>query len=431
MKKKYWLIGLTALGMLLGSCSDDDVTNNNNGNGDNPGGTDPNEEVFDGVSLNVPDGGFRTERCRVLAIAPEVHDGKEYLFSWTMGDSELGKDRVLDFIALEPKDYQVMLRVMPADGKEVVLEQAVNITVTKEKKEYSPYVTSVPDYRPAPGQFVNELPLYEEGDSQEKMNEKVLASIGNNARSLVSLGGYGGYVVCGFDHTIVNVPGEYDFLVLGNAFWANANPNPDASREGGSCEPGVVMVAYDRNRNGKADADEWYELAGSEFNNEKTVKNYRITYNRPDPSLEPDEVPEGERSWNVFPNYIAWEDNSGKTGFIPKNIYHKQNYYPNWIEEDQLVFEGTCLPNNAVDESGTGSYWVLYAYPWGYADNMPNNDERAGFKIEWAVDSKGEKVHLPGVDFVKIYTGVNQCAGWLGETSTEVMGVNDLHLLKK
>ena len=96
-----------------------------------------------------------------------------------------------------------------------------------------------------------------------------------------------------------------------------------------------------------------------------------------------------------------------------------------------MVFEGTRLPDNAVDESGTGSYWVLYAYPWGYADNMPNNDERAGFKIEWAVDSKGEKVHLPGVDFVKIYTGVNQCAGWLGETSTEVMGVNDLHLLKK
>ena len=37
---------------------------------------------------------------------------------------------------------------------------------------------------------------------------------------------------------------------------------------------------------------------------------------------------------------------------------------------------------------------------------------------------------LPGVDFVKIYTGVHQVNGWLGECSTEVMGVEDLHLLK-
>lgn len=76
----------------------------------------------------------------------------------------------------------------------------------------------------------------------------------------ITLGGYGGYVICGFDHTIVNVPGQYDLKILGNAFHANANPNPEAPEEGGSCEPGIVMVAYDRNKNGIADDDEWYEL---------------------------------------------------------------------------------------------------------------------------------------------------------------------------
>ena len=69
-------------------------------------------------------------------------------------------------------------------------------------------------------------------------------AIGNNKRGMITLGGFGGYVTVGFDHTIQNVEGLRDFRVLGNAFYANANPNPDAP-EGGSCEPGVIMVAYD------------------------------------------------------------------------------------------------------------------------------------------------------------------------------------------
>lgn len=120
------------------------------------------------------------------------------------------------------------------------------ITVNQEETTYSPYITSVPEYKPAPGQFINELPKYEIGDTQSTMNRKALESIGYNTRILISLGGYGGYVICGFDHTIVNVPGKYDFKVLGNAFYANSNPNPNAPEEGGSCEPGIVMVAYDQ-----------------------------------------------------------------------------------------------------------------------------------------------------------------------------------------
>ncbi len=64
----------------------------------------------------------------------------------------------------------------------------------------------MPEYKPAPGQFINELPKYEIGDTQSTMNRKALESIGYNTRILISLGGYGGYVICGFDHTIVNVP---------------------------------------------------------------------------------------------------------------------------------------------------------------------------------------------------------------------------------
>jgi len=96
---------------------------------------------------------------------------------------------------------------------------------------------------------------------------------------------------------------------------------------------------------------------------------------------------------------------------------------------DKVTFKGTCLPQNAVDESGQGSYFVLYKFRYGYADNELNSKDESAIDIDWAVNSKGQKVHLPGVDFIKIYTGVNQENGWLGECSTEISGVEDLHVL--
>ena len=110
-------------------------------------------------------------------------------------------------------------------------------------------------------------------------------------------------------------------------------------------------------------------------------------------------------------------------------IYHTQDYYPKWIDEDELTFSGTLLPDNGKDESGFGSYFVLYSFDWGYADNHPNEKkDLISFNIEWAVDSEGNPVHLPGIDFVRVYTGVNQYCGWLGETSTEISHARDLHI---
>ena len=75
------------------------------------------------------------------------------------------------------------------------------------------------------------------------------------------------------------------------------------------------------------------------------------------------------------------------------------------------------MPDNGKDVSGWGSYYVLYSYPWGYADNHPNDSIGLNsFDIGWAVDSQGNKVSLPGADFIRVYTGVNQYCGWVGET---------------
>jgi len=288
----------------------------------------------------------------------------------------------------------------------------------------SPYIKRVFEYAPAPGQFVNTLPKYDIDDTPASMALKAENAIADNNLGMVSLGGYGGSVVVGFDHIIANVANETDFKVLGNAFWASANPNPNASARGGSCEPGIVMVSVDVNKNGLPD-DEWYELAGSEYKNPATIKNYEIKYYKPDEHKVP--TPDRDYAFLNDTTYIRWTTNGYGNGYVLKNTFHAQSYWPQWIVGDSLKIKGTKLANNYMDESGNGSYYVQYSYSWGYADNAPNTDAMSNMDISWAVDKNGIPVILDGIDFIKVYTGVNQYCGWLGETSTEIMGITDLH----
>jgi len=288
----------------------------------------------------------------------------------------------------------------------------------------SPYIHKVFDYRPAPGQYVNKMPQYEAGDTHEAMIQKVEEAIAGDEKGLVTLGAYGGYIVFGFDHLVENRPGKYDFKVWGNAYYHNANPEPGMLHTG-ACEPGIVMVSYDANGNGIPD-DPWYELAGSEYHKPETVKKYEITYFKPDPDKIP--TPNPNFPFLTDTSYVKWIDNQGDMGYVARNRFHTQSYYPQWVNEKTLIYEGTKLKNNGVDESGAGQNYVQYAYSWGYADNHPNDNIRSNFDISWAVDEQGNKVDLPGIHFVKVYTGVNQYCGWLGETSTEIMGAEDFHI---
>jgi hypothetical protein len=62
------------------------------------------------------------------------------------------------------------------------------------------------------------------------------------------------------------------------------------------------------------------------------------------------------------------------------------------------------------------------------ADRSTPNIEGCGIDISWAVDENRQPVSLDFVDFVRVYTGLNQKCGWLLETSTEILGAEDLHL---
>ena len=99
--------------------------------------------------------------------------------------------------------------------------------------------------------------------------------------------------------------------------------------------------------------------------------------------------------------------------------------------DSTLTFYGTRLPDNAVDKSGKGNMWVQTAYDYGYADSHPNDSiSRCSFDIAWAVTAEGEHVNLPCADFVRVYTGVHQQCGWIGEISTEISHARDLNIEK-
>ena len=366
------------------------------------------------VNLGIDDV-YYIPRMQKLDLHPAL-TGEKY--EWYVDGALVSKSK--DYIFLEYKEgtYNLELKILDPNTP---YDFSFTINVLHEEVEYSPYISKVYEYCPAPGQFINEMPRYEEGDTYETILQKAEESISGTNDIMISLGGYGGYVTFGFDHTVINIPGEKDFRIWGNAFYELLNPD----QRGGSAEPGIVMVSYDTNCNGLPD-DEWYELAGSEYYKAETRHNYTITYRRPDP----DRIPEEDDSGFLDDiNYIPWSDSDGASGHMAKNTFHNQSYYPLWIKADNISFTGTRLAPNGIDLSGTGRYYVLYAYDWGYVDNHPNEyDELNSFDISWAVDSEGNKVHLPGVDFVRVYTGLNQYCGWLGETSTELSRAQDLHI---
>ncbi|MDR0892807.1 MAG: YncE family protein [Mediterranea sp.] len=270
------------------------------------------------------------------------------------------------------------------------------------------FANRVLDYRPAPGQFINTATsAYEEGFSEAQVLARATEWV--KKKWTLSLGAYGGSLTVGFSQPIRHVGGEYDFKVWGNASY---NTGAATGRLGGSAEPGIVLVSKDANGNGLPD-DPWYELAGSEYGKPTETRDYEITYYRPQPANAD----------------VRWTDNQGGEGYVYRNTYHTQSsYYPAWETAGQLTFRGTRLADNGIDENGT---WVGYCYDWGYADNHPNSTDGSKFKIDWAVDDQGQPVQLDQIDFVRIYTAVNQSLGWTGESSTEVSTVEDLHFEKQ
>ena len=248
------------------------------------------------------------------------------------------------------------------------------------------------EYTPAPGQFINSshagfpaTPITTPEEAAAYASQRLVQNF------YVSLGGWGGYLIAEFDRPVPNT-GGYDLYVIGNTF-------------DGSSEPGIVWVAQRE----QGAPGTWYQLRGSEYDNAETLHDYEITYTAPAQSGEP----------------VAWSDNYGHTGTIDRiGVHTQESYVPAWVAS--LTYRGTRLRENVHYDEASGKY-VMQAFAWGYADNYSSIDRlgtKNRFRIADAVDERGEAVHLPQIDYIRIQTGVNAKAGnSVGEISTEVCGV--------
>ena len=374
---------------------------------------------------------YHTVAGRKLLIAPaEVSNERDIAYLWQMEGETLGEESHLVFRADSAGDYAITATATANNGGEqITYTREFTVTVYEEGAFYRAKSGAskadfdrVYEYTPAPGQFINETKT---GgfDGTQTTAEAAIAyaearmtetdSNGNPNPIWVSLGGFGGYIVVGFDHSVDN-SGDYDLGILGNSFSS-------------SSEPGVVWVMQDENGNGEPD-DTWYELAGSETGKAETTQNYAVTYYRP----------------SGAEMAVQWSDNLGNWDQIDylKQFHRQEYYYPLWIESDSYTLTGTLLKARNFDASGNGSYWVNAEYDWGYADNFSPVDRLTEsyntaadinanyFKISNAIDLDGEHIDLDYIDFVKVQCAVNAKSGWLGELSTEVAGFFDYNMKK-
>ncbi|HBC28484.1 MAG TPA: hypothetical protein DC006_02155 [Prevotellaceae bacterium] len=286
---------------------------------------------------------------------------------------------------------------------------------------------TVVEYHPAPGQFVNVYPEAETGATHEQMCQRATEAL--QEEGLVHLGSFGGYVTVQFDHPVPNRKGS-DLRIMGNGYYAKNDPVYGKQTLGGTFEPGIVYVGVGSD----VSTCRWYELAGSEYYTTET-HGFTVTYHKPTAESGPH-----QRPFSSYDDYLKWEATwtyrdgvrRDSAGSHMKNVYHKQSYWPAWEEGETLTFTAGRLPNNAIDYSGKGTNWFLYRYAadsYGYVDASLNDDIYSTFDIDWAVDSLGRHVDLQEVNFVRVVSAMFQYCGWIGETSTEVSGFQDLHLV--
>lgn len=356
----------------------------------------PSPEMF------FDDGHFRTESDRnrpvrmsvpigkSLVVAPVICNfrSEEAQFQWSMdGVPQASTGGFFTFTPAAKGIFRLEVRAT-VDSRECAAE--VNIECLEPEETYfraakagrRAKAVNAFAYIPAPGQFIN----YQEGSAVENARAEFQKLLDGGGSSWISLGSFGGYCIAGFDHSVRNVEGKPDIRISGNAF-------------AGSSEPGIVWVMQDENGNGLPD-DTWYELAGSDSKTPETGRRYAVTYYRPDRSSQS----------------IQWTDNLLNTGTVAVNAYHtQQSYFPMFIGENYTLC-GTCLKSNV-------EYTDMYRlkdFAWGYVDNFgdgsrPNNE----FWIEDAMQADGSPANLKYVDFVKVHTGMNVTAGYLGEISCE------------
>ncbi|MFR9542682.1 MAG: PKD-like domain-containing protein [Rikenellaceae bacterium] len=320
-------------------------------------------------------------------------------YSWSVtGSSATSSTKYLTFTPDAVGKYLVTISGSSSENSAKTTTTVKCVEATDYQRPItaeSSNLVTVYEFTAAPGQFINS------GYTATTADEAATYAEGNfKAGSYVSLGAWGGYVVVGFDHSVLNVEDSRDFWVGGNAFST-------------SNEPAIVWVMQDVNGDGLPN-DIWYEVKGSEYGLETTIQDYALTYYKAETGED-----------------VRWTDNCGNAGTVDVNVYHSQNYFPAWITTDSYTITGTKIQSRTEDLSSDGSeYWSNSIFEWGYVDNYGSDYVSSGTEIEIdnAVNRDGTPANLKYIDFVKVQAAVNAKAGWLGENSPEVTGFKNLNL---
>lgn len=333
-------------------------------------------------------------------------------------------------------------------------------------------------YLPAAGQFMNEGANGSGwgGPFTATGSQKLKGLVEGYVTTGVSLGAFGGYVVLDFGVPAKDEDGNVtggiyndpdnaygvDFILYGNAMgtWA---------------EPGCVQVSLD--------GENWYDLAGSlHYRPETTDKGYAIwdystTYTHPEAA----ESEESGANGVAVPYASTYKTRPTSTeatesGTVAINAWHKHSYFPLYnnyfvaLNGLSTSLNGLVPPLTGLNLESFGSYaaktdasaakltlkGVKLVPPknnnanstapddflFGYVDCHPNgvrsnvqildpyttgrtsNTTSNGdpMDLSWAVNKDGSPKQLDAVRYVRVYTGVQQMNGIMGESSTEVLG---------
>ena len=348
------------------------------------------------ISFVIPSGGFKVAIGDSLPLNPTVANSSGSTYSWSVNGVVVSSSKTFTFTPLKIGNYTIQLKVsneVGSDDKSIVVSTFSN---------YSPYITKVFDYQYAPGQEAPLIPADWTGSD-------FIGQPGTGSKTYTSLGGWGGYIIAGFDHTIKNGTGADFAVIVPPGFFV---------------EPAVVYVMYDANNDGIPNDGEWAEIKGSEYNNAQTIHNYQVTYYKPEVNGD---------------GNVTWKDNQGNTGELIPGYGTSSWWWNGYGTQTAVVFSGEKLPNaysNISTQAGVQNWEELPGiFTFGYAKCYLDLDWNVSlnanvFDISNAVDPSGNPINLPGITFIKVQSGVFQIAGWLNEISPEVSGAVDLSLIE-
>ncbi|MFI4854335.1 MAG: hypothetical protein ACIAQF_05075 [Phycisphaerales bacterium JB065] len=291
----------------------------------------------------------------------------------------------------------------------------------------SPFATQVLDYTPAPGQNINLSAWNDPFAALGPPNGG--GTLSPNNEDLVSIGGFGGSITLGFDHTVFDNPLNpfgLDAIVFGNAFYTGGDPTRRFA------EAGIIEISRDVNGNGLPD-DPWYLIPGSSLPSVPDAAFTQPWDNDPNTPTPPANI-----AWYPDPDqYPSIPAAYSTSGFLLPTPFHgiplvnpggsgstKESYY-GYADMSPVLVLGDLNADNIVEDPS-----VLPEQFYTRPDNpfevgvRPGSGGGDAFDIAWAVDPfTGEPARLDGFDFIRISTGANAMAGILGEISTEVSAV--------